>query len=190
MRYSETHKEETHKRIVKTAAKAFRKHGINGIGLVPVMKETGLTHGGFYAHFKSKDALIAEAIDAAFQQTLSRLRQAAEAAPEKTRLRAVLDEYLTEIHRDDPSSGCAVAALGTETARLKPTVREHFDTNLEAMLDLMMGEGRERPPRADTIRALAAAVGALVLSRTVRSKELSREILAAARQVSNPGKTE
>src|SRR5688572_17273145 len=118
MRYSDTHKDETHQRIVKTAAKAFRKHGINGIGLVPLMKETGLTHGGFYAHFKSKDALVGEAIDAAFDQTIKRLRRAAEAAPQKTRRRAIIDEYISEAHRDDPSVGCAAAAFGTETARL------------------------------------------------------------------------
>src|SRR5439155_12990901 len=93
MRYSATHKEETHKRIVKTAAKSFRKHGINGIGVVPLMKETGLTHGGFYAHFKSKDALIAAAIDAAFDQTISRLKRAADAAPGESRRRAIIDEY-------------------------------------------------------------------------------------------------
>jgi TetR/AcrR family transcriptional repressor of nem operon len=181
MRYSETHKEETHKRIVKTAAKVFRKHGINGIGLVPLMKETGLTHGGFYAHFKSKDALIGEAIDAAFHQTITRLRSAAEAAPEKTGRRAIIDEYLSEGHRDDPSAGCAVAALGTETARLKPTVREHFDKNLESMLELMIDDGKGSGARADTIRTLATALGAIVLARTVRSKELSKEILSAAR---------
>ena len=183
MRYPETHKAETRKRIVTTAAKAFRKHGINGIGLVPLMKNTGLTHGGFYAHFKSKDALIGEAIDAAFDQTINRLRRAAEAAPEKTRRRAIIDEYISEAHRDDPSVGCAVAALGTETARLKPTVREHFDKNLESVLKLMMDDGKESASRADAIRTLATAVGAIVLARTVRSKELSKEILETARQM-------
>src|ERR1041384_2893239 len=119
MRYSDTHKDETHQRIVKTAAKSFRKRGISGIGLVPLMKETGLTHGGFYAHFKSKDALIGEAIDAAFAQTIEHLRGAVQAAPNKSSRRAVLDAYISEGHRDDPSVGCIIAALGTETARLK-----------------------------------------------------------------------
>jgi TetR/AcrR family transcriptional repressor of nem operon len=183
MRYSETHKEETHKRIVKTAAAAFRKHGINGIGLVPLMKETGLTHGGFYAHFKSKDALIAEAIDAAFHQTIERLQRAAEAAPDKTSRRAVIDEYLTEGHRDDPSVGCVIAALGTETARLKATVREHIDKNLEAMLELMVDDEKGRGSRLDAIRTFATAIGAIVLARTVRSKALSNEILKAAQQM-------
>src|SRR5205823_5671121 len=137
MRYSETHKEETHQRIVKTAAKSFRKHGINGIGVVPLMKESGLTHGGFYAHFKSKDALVGAAIDAAFEQTISRLKRAADAAPQKSRRRAIIDEYISDGHRDDPAGGCAVAAFGTETARLKPTVREHVDKNFESMLTLM-----------------------------------------------------
>jgi TetR/AcrR family transcriptional repressor of nem operon len=183
MRYSDTHKEETHQRIVKTAASAFRKHGINGIGLVPLMKETGLTHGGFYAHFKSKDALIAEAIDAAFQQTIERLQRAAEAAPDKTPRRAFMDEYLSEGHRDDPSVGCVIAALGTETARLKPTVREHIDKNLEAMLALLTDDEKGRDARPDTLRALATAIGAVVLARTVRSKQLSKEVLEAAREM-------
>jgi TetR/AcrR family transcriptional repressor of nem operon len=183
MRYSETHKEETHQRIVTTAAKSFRKHGINGIGLVPLMKQNGLTHGGFYAHFKSKDALIGAAIDAAFEQTLNRLQRAADAAPEKGRRRAVIDEYISGGHRDDPSAGCAVAAFGTETARLKPTVREHFDKNLESMLKLLTDEGTQPVDHAEAIRTLATAIGALVLARTVRSKALSDEILAAARQM-------
>jgi TetR/AcrR family transcriptional repressor of nem operon len=181
MRYSKTHKEETHERIVKTAAKSFRKHGINGIGLVPLMKETGLTHGGFYAHFKSKDALIGEAIDAAFAQTIEHLRSAVQAAPNKSSRRAVLDAYISEGHRDDPSVGCIIAALGTETARLKPTIREHFDRNLESMLELLMNDGKALS-RAHAIRTLATAIGALVLSRTVRSRDLSNEILDAARR--------
>jgi TetR/AcrR family transcriptional repressor of nem operon len=183
MRYPETHKEETHQRIVKTAAAAFRKKGINGIGLVPLMKETGLTHGGFYAHFKSKDALVAEAIDAAFEQTIERLRHAADTAPDKTPRRAFMDEYLSEGHRDDPSVGCVIAALGTETARLKPTVREHIDKNLEAMLALLTNDEKGRGSRPDTLRTLATAVGAIVLARTVRSKALSKEILEAAREM-------
>src|SRR5437762_2268915 len=183
MRYSKTHKQETHERIVKTAAKSFRKRGIGGLGLVPLMKETGLTHGGFYAHFKSKDALIGEAIDEAFGQTIERLQRAAQAAPQKTSRRAVLDEYISEAHRDDPSIGCVIAALGTETARLKPAIREHFDRNLESMLKMLMDDGKATASRAHAIRTLAMAIGALILSRTVRSKELSSEILDAARRM-------
>ena len=183
MRYSETHKDETHERIVKTAAKSFRKHGIKGIGVVPLMKQTGLTHGGFYTHFKSKDALIGEAIDAACEQTIERLRRAADAATDKTRRRAIIDEYISEGHRDDPSVGCAVAAFGTETARLKPTVREHVDKNLESMLTLLMDDGKQPVSRADAIRTFATAIGAILLSRTVRSKDMSDEILAAARKM-------
>lgn len=183
MRYSQTHKEETHKRIVKTAAKSFRKHGINGVGVVPLMKESGLTHGGFYAHFKSKDALVGAAIDAAFEQTISHLKCAADAAPEKSRRRAIIDEYISEGHRDDPSGGCAVAAFGTETARLKPTVREHFDKNIESLLALMTHDRNHHVSREEAIRTFATAIGALVLARTVRSKKLSDEVLTAARRM-------
>ena len=183
MRYSDTHKEETHKRIVKSAARSFRKHGINGIGVVPLMKETGLTHGGFYQHFKSKDDLIGEAIDAAFQQTLARLQRAADAAPAGQRRRAVIKEYVTADHRDSPSEGCAVAALGTETARLKPSVRERIDKHLEPMLKMMMEDRKNVASREEAIRTCATAIGALVLARTVRSKELSDEILEAARKM-------
>ena len=183
MRYSDTHKDETHARIVKTAAKSFRKRGINGIGVVPLMKETGLTHGGFYAHFKSKDALIGEAIDAAFQQTLKRLQGAADAAPPGQRRSAIINEYITDEHRDNPSEGCAVAALGTETARLKPSLREHIDKHLEPMLKMMMEDSKNAPSRDEAIRTVATAIGALILARTVRSKELSDEILEAARNM-------
>jgi TetR/AcrR family transcriptional repressor of nem operon len=182
MRYSSTHKEETHERIVKTAAKSFRRHGINGIGVVPLMKETGLTHGGFYSHFKSKDGLIGEAIDAAFQQTLAKLRQATDAAPPGQRRRAFIKEYITAAHRDNPAEGCAIAALGTETARLKPSVRQHFDKQFEATLKLME-DSKNSPSRDEAIRTCATAIGALVMARTVRSKELSDEILEAARKM-------
>jgi TetR/AcrR family transcriptional repressor of nem operon len=183
MRYSKTHKEETHKRIVTTAAKSFRKHGINGVGVVPLMKESGLTHGGFYAHFKSKDALVGAAIDAAFEQTIGRLKQAVDNAPQKSSVRAFIDEYLSEGHRDDPSAGCAVAAFGTETARLKPTIREHIDKNIESMLAVMTDDRNHRVPREEAIRTLSTAIGAMVLARTVRSKELSDEVLTAARRI-------
>ena len=183
MRYSNTHKQETHERIVKTAAKSFRKHGINGIGVVPLMKETGLTHGGFYQHFKSKDSLIGEAIDAAFGQTLARLQRAADAAPTGQRRRAVIKEYVTADHRDNPSDGCAVAALGTETARLKPSLREHIDKHLEPMLKMMMEDRKDAASRQQALRTCATAIGALMLARTVRSKELSDEILEAARNM-------
>src|SRR5206468_6287303 len=115
-----------------------------------------------------------------FEQTIGRLKRAADAAPQKSRRRAIIDEYISDLHREDPSAGCAVAAFGTETARLKPTVREHIDKNLESMLTLMTDDPKHRVSREEAIRTFATAIGALVLARTVRSKELSDEVLTAA----------
>ena len=106
MRYTSNHKAETRQRIIGEAARRFRKDGIEGTGLVPLMKALGLTHGGFYAHFESKDALVQASLEAAAEQTLERWQAPADAAP----ARAVVDHYLSAEHRDEPAEGCTVPA--------------------------------------------------------------------------------
>ncbi|MFS2020544.1 TetR/AcrR family transcriptional regulator, partial [Massilia sp. CT11-108] len=109
MRYSSNHKAETRQRIIGEASRRFRKDGIEGTGLVPLMKALGLTHGGFYAHFESKDALVQASLEAAVQQTLERWLPSADAAP-----RAVIDHYLSAEHRDEPGEGCPLPTLAAE----------------------------------------------------------------------------
>jgi TetR/AcrR family transcriptional repressor of nem operon len=182
MRYPPEHKEETRAKIVRAAAAAFRKHGVNGIGVAQLMKGAKLTHGGFYAHFESKDALVYDAVDAAFDQTMAFLEAGANAVPQKQRRRAIVDTYLTRRHRDHPEGGCAIAALGTDVSRLDAATRRHFETRIEGLIELIADQDSGSEARASAIRTLAAMVGAMVLSRAVRSEALSQEILDAARE--------
>src|SRR5476649_2479162 len=107
MRYSKEHKTETHARIVKNASVLLREKGADGIGVAALMKEAGLTHGGFYAHFESRDALIAEAFAHAMDQTTHKWRKRAESAADGERLAAIVNGYLTLTHRDNVGNGCA-----------------------------------------------------------------------------------
>ncbi len=183
MRYPSSHKSETHQRILETAAASFRKHGVDGIGVADLMKSVGLTHGGFYAHFESKDKLFAEAIDAAFTDSLSSLQQAIGKAPASARRKALIDAYLSARHRDHADRGCAIAALGTDIARQGVDVKEVLEKQFETFVDLLQtlsGSGSAKSRKA-AINTIAAMVGAMVLARAVPSEEVSDEILAAVR---------
>ena len=118
MRYSKEHKQETHARIVKRASVKLREHGAHGIGVADLMKEAGLTHGGFYAHFASREALVIEAFAYAMDRSTARWRRKAEETPADQRFATIIDSYLTPLHRDDPGNGCAVPALAAEIARV------------------------------------------------------------------------
>lgn len=178
MRYSLDQKAETHQHIVKAASTQFRKHGVNGIGVAQLMKSAGLTHGGFYAHFESKDALVAEAIDAAFDQTMDFLKDATSVASSRQRRQAVVQAYVNKKHRDNPGAGCAIAALGADVSRLDARTRKRFEARVAALVDAIAG-GDDEAARKDAIVTLAAMVGGMVLARSVRSEALSGEILDA-----------
>lgn len=178
MRYSPDHKAETRNQIISAASAQFREHGVNGIGVAQLMKSAGLTHGGFYAHFDSKDALIADAVDAAFDQTMAFLDAAASAAPAKQRKRAILQAYMSKKHRDHPESGCAIAALGTDVSRLDAKTRKRFEARVGSLIRLIAGDDSESS-RKDAILMLATMVGGLVLARAARSETLSSEIVDA-----------
>ncbi|MDB5972008.1 MAG: TetR family transcriptional regulator [Hydrocarboniphaga sp.] len=181
MRYSDTHKSETRARIVKNAAAAFRKYGVDGIGVAALMKKSGLTHGGFYAHFESKDALVGEAIDAAFEQSLASLADSVETAEPKQRRDVLMSRYLSDAHRDQPANGCVFAAMGSEAGRLKPALRARFDAHFETMISLLTQGSDNAEARRAAIARYTAAIGAIIVARAVRSKALSDEVLNAAR---------
>ncbi|CAG2161213.1 TetR/AcrR family transcriptional regulator [Cupriavidus numazuensis] len=183
MRYSPEHKEETRGKIVRAAAAAFRKHGVNGIGVADLMKGAKLTHGGFYAHFNSKDALVAEAIDAAFDQTMANLEAAVAEVPQRQRQRAIVDAYVTRRHRDRPDAGCAIASLGSDVSRLDVGTRRKFERRVDALIALIAGEDGQSQKRAAAVRTLATMVGGLVLARAVSSDAFSEEILEAVRDM-------
>ena len=184
MRYSKEHKTETHARIVKNASVLLREKGAEGIGVAGLMKEAGLTHGGFYAHFESRDALIGEAFAHAMDQTTRRWRKRAEQAPEGLRLASVVNGYLTPSHRDDIGNGCALPALGAEVLRSNPKTRKAAASKLEEMIEMvadqMPGAG-SKAARRDAIATLATMLGALVLARMAGTGDFSSEILTAGR---------
>src|SRR5262245_699618 len=185
MRYSKEHKQETHARIVRKASVRLREKGAHGIGVADLMKEAGLTHGGFYAHFNSREALVIEAFSYAMDRSTERWRKMAEQTPPEMRFAAIVESYLTTIHRDDPGHGCAVPTLGPEIAREGPKARKAFAAKLDQMIEMMADQVPELPrkaARAQAIAALSTMAGAVVLSRVAGSGEFSEEILGAGRE--------
>jgi TetR/AcrR family transcriptional repressor of nem operon len=182
MRYPASETAEKHETILKEAARLFRERGFGGAGVAEIMKAAGLTHGAFYAHFPSKDALEAAAVDRAFAQSDRRIY--ALTANARDPRRAFLDNYLSKAHRDHPESGCAIAALGPEIAR-DSAAREPFTRWVKHMIEGMAGRfrwKRKGAARGNAIHVLSAAVGALVLARAVNDSGLSDEILESVRE--------
>ena len=184
MRYSREHKLETHARIVKKASVRLREKGAHGIGVADLMKDAGLTHGGFYAHFDSRDALVIEAFAYAMDRSTERWRKIAEQTAPDKRLAVIVESYLTTIHRDDPGHGCAVPTLGAEIARESPKTRKAFAAKLEQMIEMHADQIPELPRKAarkQAMAAIATMMGTLVLARIAGSGEFSDEILSAGR---------
>src|SRR3954470_6364637 len=184
MRYSREHKIETHARIVKRASVQLRQKGAHGVGVADLMKDAGLTHGGFYAHFDSREALVVEAFAYAMDRSTERWRKLAEKTPPDNRLATIVESYLTPVHRDDPGHGCAVPTLGAEIARESPKTRKAFAAKLEQMIEIMADQILDVPRKAARKQAMATLstmMGTLVLSRIAGSGEFSDEILAAGR---------
>ena len=185
MRYTKDHKAETHARIVKNASVRLREKGPAGIAVADLMKESGLTHGGFYAHFDSRDALIDEAFAHAMEGIAQRWRRRADNAPDGKELDAIVNSYLTVQHRDDVGNGCLLPALGAEIARADSKTRKAFTACLEDMVDVVAGEIADMPPKAARQRAMsivAVMMGSLLLSRATGKSELSSDLLEAGRQ--------
>jgi TetR/AcrR family transcriptional regulator, transcriptional repressor for nem operon len=185
MRYSREHKQETHTRIVRKASVRLREKGAHGIGVADLMKEAGLTHGGFYAHFDSREALVIEAFNYAMDRSTERWRKMAEETPPEKRFAAIVESYLSALHRDDPGHGCAVPTLGPEIARESAKTRKAFAAKLDEMIEMMADQVPELPRKAarqQAIAALSTMAGALVLSRVAGSGEFSEEILGAGRE--------
>src|SRR5689334_5800204 len=173
-------------KIIDVAARRFREHGIDGIGVADVMKEAGFTHGGFYNHFPSKDALAAAACTAAFDGSLADMRAQVEGDDGSERLWRSLAAYVSPAHRDDVHA-CPMASLAIDAARQSEDVQAAFTEGVEAYLELItaqLGKGKGKKKRKQAMRLLSELVGALVLARATRSvrPELSEAILAATRE--------
>src|ERR1700748_3692457 len=140
MRYSREHKLENHARIVKRASVTPRAKGAHGIGVADLMKDAGLTHGGFYAHFDSREALVIEAFAHAMDRSTEHWRKLAERTPPEQGMVAIVDCYLTPAHRADPGPGGAIPALSAEIARESPKTRKAFAAKLEQMIEMIAAQ--------------------------------------------------
>ena len=179
MGHSRAEKEKTHKRIVKIAAKRFREEGLAGVGIAELMKEAGLTVGGFYKHFNSRDDLVAEAVSSAFGTWKRQKDATASGGPPLTYVK-LIDNYLNEAHRDDPGTGCAYSALAPEIARSDKQTRsltsEQVRNDIQLIAALRPAKDK-RMARSRAIFSFSALVGAMALARAVADEALSREIL-------------
>ena len=178
MGHSQADKAESHDRIVQVAAARFRENGIGGIGVADLMKDAGLTHGGFYRHFASRDELVAEAIERALSEG-ARAVAAVAKVPDRP-LAALLDAYLSTAHRDALATSCAVTTLAADVARCNQSARSAYTRQVEAYLELLTGlisSNAQRARRRKALAALSALVGAVSMARAVNDDELSREIL-------------
>jgi TetR/AcrR family transcriptional regulator, transcriptional repressor for nem operon len=179
MGHSKAQKTRTHKRIVNIASKRFREKGLAGFGIAELMKEAGLTVGGFYKHFDSRDDLVAEAVSSAFGGWKRRVDAAASGGPSVS-LAKLIDDYLNEAHRDDPGSGCAFSALAAEIGRSDKQTRaltsQQVRNDIQLIAGLLPGKDKSRA-RSRAILTFSALVGAMSLARAVSDEALSREIL-------------
>jgi len=185
-------KEVTHERIVETAARAIRRSGYNGTSVADIMKEAGLTHGGFYAHFASREAMLAEAADRAGAESVAlSARIAATAKPEQA-LQALIHAYLSKEHVKSVEMGCPIAALGSEMPRQAPEVRRAATRRIKEMIDVVARQLPDWGQPAAHERALATvatSVGALLLARAVDDPKLSDALLEATLKHLTPADT-
>jgi TetR/AcrR family transcriptional regulator, transcriptional repressor for nem operon len=189
MGYSKAQKARTHNRIVAIASRRFREKGLAGFGIAKLMKEAGLTVGGFYKHFDSRDDLMAEAVNSAFGGWQRRADAAKSSGPPVS-YEMLIDDYLDQAHRDNPGTGCAFSALAPEIARSDKRTRaltsEQVRKDLELIAALLPGQDK-RAARSRAILTFSALVGAMSLARAVSDDALSHEILkTVAKLLKNP----
>lgn len=183
-------KEATHERIVEVAARAIRRSGYSGTGVADIMKEAGLTHGGFYAHFSSREALLAEAADRAGAEAVAAAVQIADVAPPGQGLSALLRSYLSKEHLEGIEIGCPIAALGSEMPRQAPEVRRVATRRIKEMIDVVARQSPDWGQSGAHEHALvtvATMVGTLLLARAVDETKLSDALLEAALKHLVPG---
>ncbi|KRB92410.1 TetR/AcrR family transcriptional regulator [Duganella sp. Root198D2] len=178
-----TRKEETHERIVEVAARAIRRTGYSGTGVADIMKEAGLTHGGFYAHFDSRDALLAEAGDRAGAESVALAGRVAAAAAPGQALQAMMQAYLSPEHIAAIETGCPVSALGSEMPRQAPEVRRAATIHIKEMIDLFarqMPDWGQPQAHEQAMALVCGLIGTTMVARAVDDPKLSQALCAAA----------
>jgi TetR/AcrR family transcriptional repressor of nem operon len=185
MRKSRAETARTRERIVSGASAMFRERGLADVGVAELMADAGLTHGGFYAHFESREALVAEAIRFALVQSAQRIYLSELKNGDKPGYSRLIHKYLSERHRDDPKNGCVLASLGAEVARRDGESRSVFSEGFDELVTLLadLSPARTRNARrAHILSVISALAGALTLSRAVNYPDVSDEILVSVRQ--------
>nr|WP_309247861.1 TetR/AcrR family transcriptional regulator [Paenibacillus tyrfis] len=166
-------------KILQSASQSFRASGIKAVSVPQIMSGAGLTHGGFYAHFDSKEQLVAEACKSAMEGTVERLGSIAEQAADEQKLNAVIESYLSAAHRDSSEQGCIMPALAGDIARSSEDIREVFTEEVSRFLSFVSGLAGQDENKSITLTA--TMVGSILLARSVNDPELSDKILSACR---------
>lgn len=184
MRYEPDHKERTHRRIVKSASRQFRREGINGPGVAKLMKASGLTHGGFYKHFASKDDLFAEAIDESVREVGAKLTGWGKQAPPGEFWKEIVRRYLSIEHCEDPGMGCPVAALAPDIARTRATTRKKIRNSIDAykkqLVEFMPGDSSAEKQKNFAL-IFSSMVGAVAIARTMSDRDEREKLLGLVR---------
>jgi TetR/AcrR family transcriptional regulator, transcriptional repressor for nem operon len=184
MRYSPEHKARNHEKILSVAARSFREHGGDSSGIGTVMKKVGLTKGGFYRHFESKDDLFVEAVARAFEEMGAGMLQIAKSAPDGEALPAMIEYYLSTRHANSPGMGCVVSALGPEFARKPSSVRKRIEASLEAYRERLLPfiPGQTREEKLEKCRLLFSSMaGVLMMARLTSDPQKREQRLMEAR---------
>ncbi|MEU6657569.1 TetR/AcrR family transcriptional regulator [Streptomyces sp. NPDC046821] len=177
MGHSKADKAASRDRVLEIAARKVREEGVTRPGIADLMKEAGLTHGGFYKHFASRDELIAQATELALTEGTAKMEETARESEEAPRA-GVVDAYLAERHRDSPGTGCALVTLGAAAGRGDQHFKEAYERQVRTYLDLLAGlDGDSEDARAEAMVALSAMVGATLMARAVADGDFSDELL-------------
>ena len=186
MRYAKDQGQQTRRRIVENASCGLRQNGAHGLSVVDLMKLADLTHGGFYAYFKSRDALVVEALALAMDRTVAHWLDLTQGLAAEEGFDAVVESYLSPRHRNNAARGCALPALAADVGRSGPEARRTFAGRLEKMIDVIAGLIPKRSSSTDARQAAAGAiatmVGSIVLARAAGDRRLSDALLEAGRQ--------
>jgi TetR/AcrR family transcriptional regulator, transcriptional repressor for nem operon len=184
MRYSAEHKAQNHENILSVAARTFREHGADSSGIGTVMKKVGLTKGGFYRHFESKDDLFVEAVSRAFDEMGNGMVEIAKSAPKGQALRAIIERYLSMQHANSPGAGCVLSALAPEFARKPLLVRKRIEALQEAyrerLLPFVPGQAREEK-LANCRLLFSSMAGVLMMARVTTDPRKREQRLMEAR---------
>jgi TetR/AcrR family transcriptional repressor of nem operon len=184
MRYRPGHKAETHKKIVEDASQRVRAEGLDKAGISAVMRDTGLTHGGFYKHFPSKDDLLVESVTRAFEDMSGRLIKVAEQSPRGTAWKAIVKEYLSQDHCDHPERGCPLASVAPELARTDKDLKKRFGASMveyKAQLIPFMPGRRTVDKERAFFAIFSTMIGAVEIARMIPDRHARERVLTGTR---------